>query len=112
VFPLWAESTKKLINEFTGLGYKTIVICVSEKFLDKSFAGRIIDQDFIKDLPPNVDPCGENGEFHTFVFDGPLFKRKVDFKIGETVYRKYEPAKDEKGPFASGFWFTDLIPTR
>lgn len=85
VFPLWKHNTSELIHEFLDLGFKTIVTCVNGSYLDKSFAGRIIDQKFIDDLPKNVDPCGENGEFHTFTFDGPIFKKPVQFEIGETV---------------------------
>lgn len=119
IFPLWKTPTSELINEFIDLGFKTIVTCVNEKHLDKSFAGRIIDQSFLRDLPKAVDPCGENGEFHTFVFDGPLFKSPVLFKTGEVVYRKYEPApktdsaydcEDEKeNPINTGFWYCDLL---
>lgn len=73
VFPIWKIPTQNLIQEFISLGFKTIVVCVNERYLDKSFVGRIIDQDFINDLPEDVDVCGENGEFHTFTFDGPIF---------------------------------------
>lgn len=124
VFPLWKIPTDKLIHEFIDLGFKTIITCVNEKYLDKSFVGRIIDNDFLKDLPQDVDPCGENGEFHTFVFDGPIFKNPISFVKGEIVYRKYTPAKqkddstydcnnnDQKAgdnPFDYGFWYCDLI---
>lgn len=124
IFPLWNMPTGKLIREFIDAGFKAIVTCVQEKALDKSFAGRIIDHDFIKDLPGNVDPCGENGEFHTFVFDGPVFKTPVLFEKGNMSYKKYHPVetnpsaakpKDRSGnsanPFAHGFWYCDLIPT-
>lgn len=111
VFPLWKINTTDLIHEFLELGFKTIVTCVNETYLDKSFAGRIIDKDFIKDLPENVDPCGENGEFHTFTFDGPIFKVPIDFKIGETVKKTYPKPKTnenkETGEYV--FWFCDLI---
>ena len=85
--------------------------------LPKEFAGRIIDQDFIKDLPNNVDPCGENGEFHTFVFDGPIFKNPIKFDIGETVYQEYKAPKNKKDSCnentkKAGFYFCDLIPTK
>ncbi|WP_417941673.1 diphthine--ammonia ligase [Flavobacterium sp. RS13.1] len=120
VFPIWKIPTSDLIQEFIGLGFKTIVVCVNERYLDKSFVGRIIDQDFIKDLPENVDVCGENGEFHTFTFDGPIFSKDINFEIGETVYRKYEKPKTESSntacdtnksdAFDYGFWYTDLIP--
>lgn len=111
VFPLWKLSTTDLIHEFIDLGFKAILVCVSEKHLDQSFAGRIIDHDFVKDLPATVDPCGENGEYHTFVFDGPIFKRPIPFTKGEIVYRRYDSTEvKEESPFNSGFWFCDLIP--
>src|SRR5579864_1790352 len=88
-FPLWKISTKKLMDEFLDLGFKAIIVCVNEKFLDKSFCGRIIDQAFVKDLPENVDVCGENGEFHSYVFDGPIFKKPIEFQKGDIVYREY-----------------------
>lgn len=120
VFPLWKIPTKDLIQEFISLGFKTIVVCVNERYLDKSFVGRIIDQDFINDLPENVDICGENGEFHTFTFDGPIFSEPINFEIGEIVYRKYERPKTEDSSntacdtsasdaFDFGFWYCDLI---
>ncbi len=113
LFPLWKLPTTELIHEFINLGFKTIVTCVSEKHLDKSFAGRIIDHDFLLDLPEDVDPCGENGEFHTFVFDGPIFKKPISFEKGELVYRKYKPTGNEDNAagalFDSGFWYCDLM---
>jgi uncharacterized protein (TIGR00290 family) len=122
IFPLWKIPTDKLIQEFISLGFKTITTCVNEKYLDKSFAGRIIDNDFLKGLPDNVDPCGENGEFHTFVFDGPIFKTPILFDKGEIVHRKYTPSKQKDNsnydcdtdntdsPFDNGFWYCDLLP--
>lgn len=110
VFPLWKINTTNLIHEFLDLGFKTIVTCVNETYLDKSFAGRMIDETFIKDLPENVDPCGENGEFHTFTFDGPLFKNPVEFEIGEIVKKTYpKPKSDENETGEYVFWFCDLI---
>ena len=111
IFPLWQISTTELIHEFIDLGFKAILVCVNEKYLDKSFAGRIIDHAFLKDLPSHVDPCGENGEYHTFVFDGPIFKEPIAFTKGEIVYRKYEAdGQKEDSPFNNGFWFCDLLP--
>ncbi len=111
VFPLWKKNTSELIQEFLDLGFKTIVTSVNETYLDKTFAGRIIDESFIKDLPKNVDPCGENGEFHTFTFDGPIFKNPIDFEIGEVVKKTYPKPKsdeiEEEGEYI--FWFCDLI---
>lgn len=111
VFPLWKINTTDLIREFLDLGFKTIVTCVNETYLDKNFAGRIIDEDFIKDLPENVDVCGENGEFHTFTFNGPIFKNPVEFEIGEIVKKTYpKPKSDENSEDDEYvFWFCDLI---
>ncbi len=111
VFPLWKINTTDLIREFLDLGFKTIVTCVNETYLDKSFAGRIIDEDFIKDLPENVDVCGENGEFHTFTFNGPLFKNPVEFEIGEIVKKTYPKPKsgEDSEDDEYVFWFCDLI---
>ncbi len=116
-FPLWKRDTTELIHEFIDLGFKSMVVCVDEKYLDKSFCGRIIDDDFLKDLPKNVDVCGENGEFHTFVFDGPIFNNPIAFTIGEIVYRKYAAPKQENDncfqPATNeeyGFYFCDLLP--
>jgi len=111
VFPLWKQNTTHLINEFLSLGFKTIVTCVNEMYLDKSFAGRIIDTDFINDLPKNVDPCGENGEFHTFTFDGPIFKKPIQFEVGETVKKTYPKPKSDNNEENRDyvFWFCDLI---
>lgn len=112
VFPLWKQSTSDLIQEFLALGFKTIVTCVNGTYLDKSFAGRIIDQQFLDELPENIDPCGENGEFHTFTFDGPIFKNPVRFEIGETVKKTYPKpkSKPEDQDEEYVFWFCDLIP--
>ena len=116
-FPIWKRDTKELLNEFLDLGFKTVVVCIKSELLDKSFAGRVIDRDFIRDLPENVDPCGENGEFHTFVFDGPIFKTSIRFDLGEVVYREYARPKDDGDNCFSpdpdrqmGFWYCDLLP--
>jgi len=117
MFPLWKRDTLELMHEFIDLGFKTIVVCIKAELLPQEFAGRIIDKEFLKDLPNNVDACGENGEFHTFVFDGPIFKKPIDIKTGEKVFREYKAPKDEKDncftklPAVSmGFWFCDLLP--
>ena len=122
VFPLWGAPTAELMREFLGLGFKTITTCVNERFLDRSFVGRVIDEDFLRELPPGVDPCGENGEFHTFVFDGPLFRQPIAFERGEVVYRRYtappsaaddaagyDCAPDDPSPFETGLWYCDLV---
>jgi uncharacterized protein (TIGR00290 family) len=100
VFPLWKRDTGELMREFLGLGFKAIIVCVNEKCLDKSFCGRLIDESFVHDLPAGVDVCGENGEYHSFVFDGPVFKDPIPFTRGEVVRRTYQE---------HGFYFCDLL---
>jgi uncharacterized protein (TIGR00290 family) len=97
LFPVWKRDTATLIREFLELGFKAVVTCVDSRVLDRSFAGRLIDESFLSSLPAQVDPCGENGEFHSFVFDGPIFRTPVTFSLGETVLRE-------------SFWFCDLLP--
>lgn len=82
LFPLWHRDTKELSYAFLREKFKAVVTCVDEATLDESFVGRTYDKSFLADLPLAVDPCGENGEFHTFVYDGPLFKHPVPYKIG------------------------------
>lgn len=120
VYPLWKQNTKELLKEFLELGFKAITVCVNAKLLGEEFVGRTIDEQFIKDLPQNVDPCGENGEFHTFVFDGPIFSKPIEFEIGEKVLRSYtlhkneddncHQSKQKQKNYDTSFWYCDLIP--
>ena len=87
LFPLWKRETKGLSLEFIRLGFKAVITCVDSQALDGRFSGREFDEQFLSDLPGGVDPCGENGEFHSFVYDGPIFKAPVRFKKGEVVIR-------------------------
>ena len=96
VYPVWQRNTTTLLREFIELGFKAVVSCVDSRALDKSFAGKTIDENFVSSLPAGVDPCGENGEFHTFVYDGPNFARPVKFSAGEAILR-------------DGFWFRELF---
>ena len=97
IYPVWLRDTTEFIREFIKLGFKAVITCVNGEVLDSSFAGMMIDENFLSALPPHVDPCGENGEFHTFVFDGPVFKEAVKCSVGEKVARE-------------SFWFCDLLP--
>ena len=98
VFPLWHKPTDKLAQEFIALGFMAVLCCVDEQQLSGEFAGREYDAALLGALPASVDPCGENGEFHTFVYAGPVFRRPIAFRRGERVRR------DER------FHFCDLIP--
>ncbi|KJD33267.1 ATP-binding domain-containing protein [Tamlana sedimentorum] len=113
VFPIWKRDTKTLLNKFLDLGFKTIIVCANSKFFNEDFVGTVIDKHFIDNLPNGVDPCGENGEFHTFCFDGPIFKNPVHFTIGEKVYREYKQPKTNDAICNTenyGVWYCDLIP--
>ncbi|HVU14358.1 MAG TPA: diphthine--ammonia ligase [Phototrophicaceae bacterium] len=83
LYPVWGLDTRALIHEFIDAGFKAIITCVDTTQLDGAFAGRVIDNALIAQLPASVDPCGENGEFHTFVYDGPLFRQPVAFERGD-----------------------------
>ncbi len=107
VFPIWKQNTKEIIKEFMSLGFKAITVSIDAKVLDKSFVGRVINESFLNDLPKGVDPCGENGEFHTFVYDGPIFDAPIHFKLGEKVLRSHK-GKDGKEKWNTEFWYCDL----
>jgi uncharacterized protein (TIGR00290 family) len=98
VFPIWGRNSAQLVQSFVALGFKAVVSCIDTRVLDEKFLGRKIDEDFIAELPPGIDPSGENGEFHSFVYDGPIFKEKIDYNRGESVLR-------------DSFYFCDLLPT-
>jgi uncharacterized protein (TIGR00290 family) len=106
-FPLWNISTSQLAEEFISRGFKAVVVCTDSAMLDKSFCGREYNKDFIADLPASVDPCGENGEFHTFVYDGPVFKRAVRFHKGDVVLKNYT---DTNGNYSNSFYFMEITP--
>jgi uncharacterized protein (TIGR00290 family) len=97
VFPVWGRDTAGLAKEIITVGFRAVLSCVDPRKLDPSFAGRHFDFSLLRDLPEGVDPCGENGEFHTFVYDGPLFKKPVQVEVGERVSR-------------DGFQFADIVP--
>jgi uncharacterized protein (TIGR00290 family) len=99
IFPLWKRDTRQLARAFIDLGFKAVITMVDSNFLGKDFAGRTFDAQFLSDLPSNVDPCGENGEFHTFVYDGPMFHERIFFTKGEIVLRE------------NRFYYCDLIPS-
>jgi diphthamide synthase (EF-2-diphthine--ammonia ligase) len=87
VFPIWGRDTRRLVEEFEDLGFRAVLCCVEGTQLDRSFVGRAVDRNLLADLPPEVDPCGENGEYHSFVHDGPIFQRPVPIEMGEVVTR-------------------------
>ncbi|MEO8900377.1 MAG: diphthine--ammonia ligase [Polyangiaceae bacterium] len=90
VLPLWHEPRRELVNEFLALEYRARVVCTNARWLDGSFCGRLFDAAFLRDLPPEVDACGENGEFHTFVFDGPRFAKPVTHRLVAVHEQRFE----------------------
>jgi uncharacterized protein (TIGR00290 family) len=99
LFPIWGRDSAELTKSFIALGFQAIVICVDTRVLGKRFVGRIINESFLAQLPPNVDPGGENGEFHSFAFDGPIFQDRIGYKLGKKVLR-------------DSLYFCDLLPTK
>lgn len=105
VFPLWKKNTTELIFEFIELGFKSVVVSANDQ-LGKQFLGRTIDRSFVEELPENIDPCGENGEFHTFCYDGPIFAKPIKFNLGDKIKRSYP---NPVGEGSIDFWFIDLV---
>lgn len=97
MFPIWDEPTDNLANDMIDAGLRARITCMDPKKIDREFAGREFDRDFLADLPDAIDPCGEYGEFHTFTWDGPMFNQAIQIQAGETVERE-------------GFVFTDILP--
>jgi uncharacterized protein (TIGR00290 family) len=97
IFPLWGRDTRALAVEFIAAGFEAVLVCLDPRRLDASFAGRRFDAELLADLPPDVDPCGENGEFHTFVYAGPVFSAPIACQLGASVER-------------DGFVFCDVTP--
>jgi uncharacterized protein (TIGR00290 family) len=96
-FPLWEKTTREQIGAFLASGIKAYVVCVDSAILDPSFVGKPLDAEFLRRLPSHVDPCGERGEYHTFAYDGPMFREPVRCRIGEVVLRE-------------SLYFSDVIP--
>jgi len=87
IFPIWKRDTRELTQEFCAMGFRAIAVCIDSTKLSREFAGRELDESFFRELPAGVDPCGENGEFHTFVYDGPIFSIAIPVERGEVVER-------------------------
>jgi uncharacterized protein (TIGR00290 family) len=100
IFPLWKRDTYELARTFISLGFKTVITCVDSTVLDKKFVGRVFDERLLSELPSTVDPCGENGEFHSFVYSGPIFQYPIPHTIGEIVLRD------------NRFYYCDLMPVQ
>lgn len=98
IFPIWGIPTEQLSRTMLSGGLRTVITCIDPKQITEDFAGREFNEEFLASLPEGIDPCGENGEFHSFVFDGPMFKEKIAIRVGDIVHR-------------DGFVFADVLPT-
>lgn len=117
VFPLWKLNTADLIRDFIHSQFRAVICCTNDAFLGEEWLGREIDRELLTSLPENVDPCGENGEYHTFCSAGPIFKESISYILGETIFRPLQPNHTEEsgqqhGPVTTGFWYVDLVPGR
>lgn len=112
LYPLWKRGTHELINEFLDLGFGTVIACTQQHLGE--FAGREITRQLISELPADIDVCGENGEFHTFTFKGPVFRKTIGYRMGEKIFKTYNAPKsnDVSGNGSinlAGFWYCDLL---
>jgi uncharacterized protein (TIGR00290 family) len=98
LFPLWDQPSAELSRSFIDAGFRAIVTCVDSQLLNGAFVGRTFDERFLSELPPSVDPCGENGEFHSFAYDGPIFRHAIEYTKGSVVLRDHR------------FYYCDLLP--
>ncbi|MFH1593202.1 MAG: diphthine--ammonia ligase [Candidatus Omnitrophota bacterium] len=98
LFPIWKKETSRLAHEFIDLGFKAVITCVDGEYLDRAFVGRAFDREFLSELPTTIDPCGENGEFHSFAYDGPIFQKGIAHTLGDIVLR------DDR------FYYCDVVP--
>jgi uncharacterized protein (TIGR00290 family) len=114
IYPLWKRNTHQLIDEFLSLGFGTVIACTQQRL--GAIVGQEISRELIASLPADVDVCGENGEFHTFAFKGPIFKHEIKYKTGEKIFKEYKAPKtdDTCNPgsteMPAGFWYCDLLP--
>jgi uncharacterized protein (TIGR00290 family) len=114
IYPLWKRDTKELINEFLELGFETVIACTQERL--ERIVGKEITPELIMALPEDVDVCGENGEFHTFTFKGPIFSKEIKYKTGIKIFKEYKAPQNaddscvsDTSKKLSGFWYCDLI---
>ena len=108
VEPLWGKSSGEVMEEFLASGLRTVIVTTMADRLDERFIGRVIDRAFIASLPQGIDPCGENGEYHTFCFDGGMFRHAVPFSLGESLRRSFPVRRDDGGEDTFEYCFADL----
>ena len=114
LYPLWQQSTLQLVNEFREQGFGTVIVCVQERL--EYLVGKELTPELIARFPDDIDVCGENGEFHTFTFKGPIFKKSINYKVGEKIYKAYNApilpdGSEQNHPVKTlaGFWYCDIL---
>jgi uncharacterized protein (TIGR00290 family) len=115
IFPLWGMNTTNLLNEFITGKFKAVICCTNDGYLGEEWVGQEIDESFLEYLPSNIDSCGENGEYHTFCYNAPMFNKRIDFTVGEKVYKPLEIKSEDVRTLSTnlstkGFWYCDLLP--
>ena len=108
VEPLWGESSQEVMADFLASGLKTVVVTTMDDGLGRAAVGRVVDRDFVASLPAGTDPNGENGEYHTFCYDGPIFASPVPFRLGTPFSRSYDVRLDDGTSKSYAYWFADL----
>lgn len=111
VFPMWGKNTSNLIREFLNLNYKTVVCCGNDAYIQKKQVGEIITYDFINKLAEDIDPCGENGEYHTYCYEGYIFKTPISIKVTEKIYKPLDISlqiPDRNNKITKGFWYANI----
>ena len=113
VFPLWQMDSANVVADFVAKGFRSVICSVNETYLHNSWVGKIIDESFLESVPAHVDPCGENGEYHSFCFDGPIFKHAVDFTRGKIFSKSFELNKTVEDANSSSklqMWYLEILP--
>lgn len=108
IYPLWKQDTSVIFNKMVKAGFRTVICCVSATVLNEDYTGEELTLPLISTMPKTVDTCGENGEFHTFCFAGPIFQKRIEFNLGEKIFKPLQ-VKQEEGKTSAGFWFIDII---
>ncbi len=109
IYPLWKQDTSEVFDRMRSEGFKTVICCVNSTVLDENFTGKELTPDLLSKMPKTVDTCGENGEFHTFCFEGPVFNKSVEYKLGEKIFKPLQIKLEDQTKTTPGFWFVDII---
>lgn len=109
IFPLWGSDTEALAEEFFHSGFKTKICAADADKISKDWMGRDYDREFLEHLPQDVDPCGENGEFHSFCYDGPIFSKPLDISCKEVIQRSYDVVLENGDKDKKDYWFAEMI---